>query len=173
MIVAMAAHANKSSPVTIYHVGSSFRNPITLKDLLDIAFQYFRKNPWNNKEGKPVKVRKVIVINNLFIFRMILAILFFVVVKAIKLLDVATFHRFQGAIDELHKKLTTTKKLTELYQPFMFFKSIFVDQNTEELRLAARKNGVDENVFYFDPKHLDWEDYFSNIHFPTVVKTLF
>jgi fatty acyl-CoA reductase len=28
-------------------------------------------------------------------------------------------------------------------------------------------------MFYFDPKAIDWEDYFTNIHIPGVVKYVF
>ncbi|GAB4824724.1 hypothetical protein Ancab_007589 [Ancistrocladus abbreviatus] len=173
MIVAMVAHANRSSPMTIYHVGSSFRNPAVFKDMHEMGFQYFTKNPWINREGKPVKVRKGIVIENVFIFQMVLAVWYFIVVKVLELVDVATLHYFHGIIDNFYIKVKTTVKLVEVYKPFLFFKGIFVDQNTEDLRVAARKNGVDENVFYFDPKDLDWEDYFVNFHIPSIVKTLF
>ncbi|KAI8524306.1 hypothetical protein RHMOL_Rhmol13G0140300 [Rhododendron molle] len=50
----------------------------------------------------------------------------------------------------------------------------FDDLNTEKLRMEARESGgEEEGVFYFDPKCIDWEQYFMNIHFPGVVKYLF
>lgn len=42
--------------------------------------------------------------------------------------------------------------------------------NTEKLRMAARQGGVETDLFYFDPKVIDWDDYFLNIHLPGVVK---
>lgn len=41
----------------------------------------------------------------------------------------------------------------------------------ESLRMAvAKNNSEDAKIFDFDPKHIDWEDYFSNIHIPGVLK---
>jgi len=42
--------------------------------------------------------------------------------------------------------------------------------NTEKLLLAVKQEGVEKNLFYFDPKIIDWEDYFMNIHIPGIFK---
>lgn len=49
----------------------------------------------------------------------------------------------------------------------------FDDMNTEKLILAAKEGGVETNMFYFDPKIIDWDDYFMNIHFPGIFKYAF
>ena len=45
--------------------------------------------------------------------------------------------------------------------------------NIEKLRMATRENKVEADVFYFDPKIINWEDYFINTHIPGVVKYVF
>jgi len=45
--------------------------------------------------------------------------------------------------------------------------------NAEKLQIAARQNGVEMDLFYFDPKIIDWEDYFMSIHIPGIVKYSF
>jgi len=45
--------------------------------------------------------------------------------------------------------------------------------NTEKLLSMAREGGVETEMFYFDPKMIDWEDYFMKIHFPGIVKYAF
>lgn len=46
--------------------------------------------------------------------------------------------------------------------------------NTEKLQTAVRQGEVEmEYSFYFDPKMIDWEDYFMNIHIPGIVKYVF
>lgn len=42
--------------------------------------------------------------------------------------------------------------------------------NTEKLQIAAKQGEAEMDVFYFDPKMIDWEDYFMNIHIPGIVK---
>jgi len=49
----------------------------------------------------------------------------------------------------------------------------FDDLNTEKLWMAARQSGVEIDLFYFDPKEIDWEDYFMNTHIPGLVKYIF
>ena len=46
----------------------------------------------------------------------------------------------------------------------------FDNMNTEKLQIAARQGGVEMDLYYFDPKIIDWEDYFMNIHIPGIVK---
>lgn len=42
--------------------------------------------------------------------------------------------------------------------------------NTEKLRVAATQGDVEMELFYFDPKMIEWEDYFMNIHIPGIIK---
>lgn len=42
--------------------------------------------------------------------------------------------------------------------------------NTEKLRVAATQGGVEMDMFYFDPKMIDWEDYFMNTHINGIIK---
>ncbi|RWW50980.1 hypothetical protein BHE74_00042702, partial [Ensete ventricosum] len=51
--------------------------------------------------------------------------------------------------------------------------SPFDDLNMERLRMAMKKDDVEAKMFDFDPKHIDWEDYFSSIHIPGVMKYAF
>ena len=39
--------------------------------------------------------------------------------------------------------------------------------------MVAKENGVEMDVFYFDPKIINWEDYFMNTHIPGIVKYVF
>ncbi|KAL0418314.1 UNVERIFIED_CONTAM: Alcohol-forming fatty acyl-CoA reductase, partial [Sesamum radiatum] len=47
------------------------------------------------------------------------------------------------------------------------------DMNSEILRRAAVESGVETDIFYFDPKVINWADYFMNIHLPGAVKYVF
>lgn len=49
----------------------------------------------------------------------------------------------------------------------------FDNMNAEKLQIAARQSGVEMDLFYFDPKMINWEDYFMNIHIPGIVKYSF
>ncbi|PPS09878.1 hypothetical protein GOBAR_AA10769 [Gossypium barbadense] len=58
MVVAMKVHyaERQHACETIYHVSSSFRNPLTLSDLRNLFHCYFIRNPWIDANGLRVKV---------------------------------------------------------------------------------------------------------------------
>lgn len=80
MIVAITAHANQSSE-TIYQVGSSVSSPLEFTCIQDWAFQHFTEHPWINKDGKPVIVGKVKVLDTMDSFQRYLRIHFLIPLK--------------------------------------------------------------------------------------------
>ncbi|XP_021729658.1 alcohol-forming fatty acyl-CoA reductase-like [Chenopodium quinoa] len=172
IIVAMKTHINQSN-LTVYQVGSSYRNPITFDEVHDILFRYFTKNPWTNRDGNLVKIRRGFVLSNIFIFEIIFSLLHFIVQMALILASRMGGSSLQHSLLNFDKKLKIAMRLVELYKPYVFFKGIFADTNTEKLLITARENGLDEDAFNFDPLSVNWKDYFFNIHLPSIVKSLF
>ncbi|KAL3530408.1 hypothetical protein ACH5RR_009730 [Cinchona calisaya] len=172
MIVAMAAHANQQSEMTIYQVGSSVSNPLQFSNLHDFGIRYFSKHPWIDKKGKPVKVGHVTVLRTMESFRRYLAVRYLLPLKGLQIVNVALCQKFGGLYNDLYRKIKFVNRMIELYGPYLFFRGIFDDMNTEKLRRAARESN-DENMLYFDPKSIDWEDYFMKTHIPGVVKYVF
>ncbi|PSS03141.1 Alcohol-forming fatty acyl-CoA reductase [Actinidia chinensis var. chinensis] len=171
MIAAMVAHANEQPPFeTIYQVGSSLANPLRFSCIQDYGQRYFKKHPWVGKDGKPVRVGEVTVLNSMASFRRYMAIHYLLPLKGLQLANTAFCQYFQGTYLDLRRKIKFVFRLVELYQPYLFFKGIYDDMNTEKLRMAMKESKVEANVFYFDPKIINWEDYFINIHIPGVVK---
>ncbi|CAO2823258.1 unnamed protein product [Amaranthus hypochondriacus] len=172
IIVSMKAHVNKPNLI-VYQVGSSFRNPITFKEMHDLHYDYFAQNPWSNRDGNLIKVKKGVVLSSIRIFETILIMWHYLVKMIIIFVSRMGFSKFQRSLYNLDKKLKIATKLVELYKPYLFFKAIFEDTNTEKLMINARENGLDENVFNFDPTSIDWKDFFVNVHIPAIVKYLF
>ncbi|GMN61092.1 hypothetical protein TIFTF001_030178 [Ficus carica] len=170
MIVAMAAHANQPCDNIIYQVGSSVRNPMRYRNLQDFGFRYFTKKPLINKDGKPVKVRKVLVLGDMASFQRYMAVRYLLFLKGLEWVNTAFCQYFQGMYLDLNRKIKFVMRLVELYRPYLFFKGVFDDLNTERLRLAAKESGIETDIFYFDPKLINWEEYFLNIHIPGVIK---
>ncbi|XP_045829436.1 fatty acyl-CoA reductase 3-like [Trifolium pratense] len=169
ILVAIVAHANYPSE-TIYHVGSSVRRPLIYSNLQEFGFRHFSVKPWINKDGKPIKVSKVMVFSNMDSFRRFMFIRYLLMLKGLELANTALCQYFQGTYLDLKRKIQIVNRLVDLYKPYLFFKGAFDDMNTEKLRVAARQGGVETDLFYFDPKVIDWDDYFLNIHLPGVVK---
>lgn len=55
----------------------------------------------------------------------------------------------------------------------LFVLCSFADTNTERLLITARENSLDENMFNFDSKSINWKEFFVNVHIPAIVKYLF
>ncbi|KMT03618.1 hypothetical protein BVRB_8g190320 [Beta vulgaris subsp. vulgaris] len=173
MIVAMKSHVNQPY-LTIYQVGSSYRNPITFKEVHGTLYRYFTKNPWSNREGIPVKIAEGLVLNNILIFQIIIMVWQFLVQMILILVRrMAGGSNIQRSLFNLDKKLNIVTRLVDLYKPYLFFKGVFVDANTEKLLITARDNGLNEDIFNFDPLSINWNDYFINVHLPSIVKYLF
>ncbi|KAM3377662.1 hypothetical protein P3S68_010075 [Capsicum galapagoense] len=58
VIAAMVAHQDPSSHTVVYHISSSKRNQLKSGDIIQFFVDYFKKNPWIDERGKPVKVKK-------------------------------------------------------------------------------------------------------------------
>ncbi|KAM1056453.1 hypothetical protein ACFX13_030599 [Malus domestica] len=77
IISAMVVNANQSS-IVIFHVGSSFRNPLKICDIHDFVFRHFTKSPWVDKDGNRVKVAKCTMFKTMATFSMYMNIFFMI-----------------------------------------------------------------------------------------------
>ncbi|KAL2541032.1 Fatty acyl-CoA reductase 3 [Abeliophyllum distichum] len=172
IVVAMVAHANQPNE-SIYHVGSSVSNPVEFTWLQDYGYQYFTKHPWINKDGKPVIVGKVTVLSTMASFRRYMAVRYLLPLKGLQIVNAACCQYFRVTYLDLYRKINFVMRLIDLYGPYLFFKAVYDDINTEKLRRAARESCEDADIFYFDPKIINWDDYFMKTHIPGVVKHVF
>ncbi|KAG5566557.1 hypothetical protein RHGRI_002196 [Rhododendron griersonianum] len=154
-------------------VGSSLTNPLRYSWIQDYGQRYFTKHPWVGKDGKAVIVGKVTVLSSMASFRRYMVIRYLLPLKGLQVANTVFCQFFQGTYSEFRRKINFVFRLVELYQPYLFFKGVYDDINTEKLRMAAKEGNVETDVFYFDPKTINWEDYFMNTHLSGVVKYVF
>ncbi|MED6221463.1 hypothetical protein PIB30_054942 [Stylosanthes scabra] len=147
MIVALVAQANQANHI-IYHLGSSISNPIKYHSLPEYGYRYFKANPWIDLNGKPVKVCRVTILASMAGFRRFM------------------FLRYQLPL----KEDSSCHEVGDLYKPYVFLDAVFDNMNTEKLLSAAREGEVEMDLFYFDPKSIDWEYYLLNVHLPGIAK---
>nr|XP_034924688.1 probable leucine-rich repeat receptor-like protein kinase At2g33170 [Populus alba] len=65
----------------------------------------------------------------------------------------------------LDRKLKRGMRLAKLYEPYVFFKAIFDDTNSEKLQIAGTETCSEANAFNFDPTSVNWEAYMMDVHF--------
>ncbi|KAM1763693.1 hypothetical protein ACFX11_003010 [Malus domestica] len=169
IISAIVVNANQSS-IHIYHVGSSFRNPVKFCDIHDIGFRYFTKFPWVTKDGKPIKVAKFRMLRTMASFRMYMQIRFMIPLQGLKFVNKASCRYFKDIYANYSRKLKLVMRMVELYKPYLLFKGIFDDTNSEELRRVTNESYIDAKEFNFDPRCIDWEDYIMKTHIPGLEK---
>ncbi|PKU77356.1 Fatty acyl-CoA reductase 3 [Dendrobium catenatum] len=168
MIASIAAHSNQHSQF-IYQVSSSVRNPVKYSTLLQSGYQYFKKNPRTTSDGKTIKTTTIHVMKTMSDFKRYMFLRYRLPLEGFRLLNLACCCLFNQRFNQLWRKYKFVMRLAELYAPYAFFKGCFDDTKLEKLRMTTR-DSMETILFDFDPKHIEWENYFSNIHIPGVLK---
>lgn len=172
MMVSMAAHSEEQAQV-IYHMTSSARNPAPYAVLAGSGHRYFLHNPPGSAAGGLSRMRFFRTLGG---FRAYMAIRFKLPLEALRLLNIALCGAFSRRYDDLSRKYRYVMRIADLYAPYALFKGRFDDTNTERLRAAVANGDRDDSNrgyhFGFDPKSIDWDDYFYRVHIPGVLRYL-
>ncbi|KAB2065590.1 hypothetical protein E1A91_A09G103400v1 [Gossypium mustelinum] len=168
MVVAIEVHyaQHQYSCETIYHVGTSSKNPLKLSDLRNLSHYYFTKNPWIDTNGQKVEAGKLIVFSTINRFFLYMKIKYVLPLKVFYLINKLCCQRFEKIYTNLNRRVKFILRLAEFYKPYAFFTGIFDDRNLERLQRVAEERGIDVAEFNFDSKSIDWEDYIMNSHIP-------
>ncbi|KAM0897330.1 hypothetical protein ACQ4PT_022635 [Festuca glaucescens] len=169
MMVSMAAHPEEQSQI-IYHVTSSVRNPAPYAVLAESSHRYFFDNPpCTGRNGKRMQLNKMRFFSTIEGVRLHMAIKYKLPLEMLHL--VALCGVFSRRYNKLSRKYRFVMQLIELYAPFSLFKGCFDDMNLERLRMANKDQNNNEAYYFdFDPKSINWDDYFYRIHIPGVLK---
>ncbi|KAG6737808.1 hypothetical protein POTOM_059338 [Populus tomentosa] len=154
----------------IYHVGSSLRNPFKFSNFQELGIRYFVQNPLIDKDGKPIKVGEVTAFSSMASFRIYMAIRYSLPLKVFHLsINTVLFQKpYKDKYTALHRKFKRGMLLAKLYEPYVFFKGIFDDTNSEKLQIAARETCSEADTFNFDPTSVNWEAYMMDVHFSLI-----
>ncbi|XP_010535677.1 PREDICTED: fatty acyl-CoA reductase 1-like [Tarenaya hassleriana] len=159
MIVAAAANASDSEAQKVYHVGSSCKNPVTFGQLHDFSARYFTKTPLVGRNGSPIVVSNGTIIPSMLWFSLYITLRYKLPLQLLWLINIIYPWRYGDKYKESDRKIKLVMRLVELYKPYVLFKGIFDDINSERLRVERG-----EGLFNFDPRCINWEDYMINTH---------
>ncbi|KAJ4724788.1 Fatty acyl-CoA reductase [Melia azedarach] len=163
---------DKSSQI-IYHVCSSMRNPLRILNLHEFSSLYFSNSPFIDKDGKPIKVSNVTILDSTARFHRYMTIRYLLPLKGLKLINLVFCQCFNNVCLDLDRKIKVVMQLVELYRPYMFFNGVFDDTNSKKLHQKMMDNemeGPEIDAFNFDPEGIDWEDYIINTHIPSLLR---
>ncbi|KFK33885.1 hypothetical protein AALP_AA5G072900 [Arabis alpina] len=172
MITAAAAHAGGSGVHMVYHVGSSNQNPVTFGEIHEISVRYFTKNPLRSRNGSLITVSKVRFISTMALFSLYMNLRYKLPLQLLRLIDLIYPWRNGDKYGDKNRKIKLVMRLVELYEPYVLFKGIFDDRNTESLcaTLKEEESKTSESLMFdFDPKSINWGDYLTNIHIPGLI----
>ncbi|KAJ4962673.1 hypothetical protein NE237_022612 [Protea cynaroides] len=170
MLGSMATHCCQRSEF-IYHVGTSTSNPLKNNDVVDYTYQYFSKNPCLGRDGMAIKVTRASLIPTKSSFNNLMTLRYKLPIQVLRIMNALSFQTLENQYRNLNRKYNLLIRFVELYEHFALFKARFDDSNLDKLRVMGIK---DDNItsmkFYLDPKCINWEDYFVNIHIPGLVQ---
>ncbi|XP_012838538.1 PREDICTED: fatty acyl-CoA reductase 1-like isoform X2 [Erythranthe guttata] len=124
-----------------------------------------------DKPGNPINVGKPATLSSMASFHRHISIRYLPFLKVLKVLNALLCNRYESSYTNAKRKINHSLRLAELYKPYLFFRGIYDDANAENLRTAMKsESDANAEMFDFDPKSIQWEEYFINTHFPGIVK---
>ncbi|KAH0937275.1 hypothetical protein HID58_004736 [Brassica napus] len=169
MIATATAHSGETGIQTIYHVGSSFQNPVTFGQLHETAARYFTKKPLVARNGSPIIVTKGTLLSTMGQFSLYITLRYKLPLLILRLMNIIYPWSQGDKYNDDSRKIKLAMRLVDLYQPYLLFKGIFDDLNTESLRRRRQSIKELDGSFEFDPKSINWDDYMENTHIPGLI----
>ena len=164
MIATLPAGEAKPAQPVIYQCASTDCNPLILERLRVGLERAFLKRPMTDDEGRPIRVGRLRVEEQTEFLarwdrkrkRLAKAL---AIMKAVG----ATGRRYRR-LSAAHRQIEQVIYFAKIYSPYTHLDCRFVDDN---LRAAAgRLHPEDRELFPFDAKQIDWDDYIVNRHVP-------
>ncbi|KAG2585712.1 hypothetical protein PVAP13_6KG407800 [Panicum virgatum] len=176
MMAAMVEHSEEkggaAAVVPVYHATSSLRNPATYSVLYEAGRRHFYENPRVGKNGEIIPTREMCFFSSIARFHLYMLLTFKLPLEILHLVNLLLCGHFSRLYNDLNRKYKFVMHLVHVYGPFAFFNGRFDDMNLERLRLKMAMKTPEDHMFIFDPKTIDWDDYFTKIHIPGVLKYL-
>ncbi|KAK4731347.1 hypothetical protein R3W88_024335 [Solanum pinnatisectum] len=159
-MAAIAKHGYVQCPkINVYHVASSYVNPLLVSQLFDYCYEIFSSSPFVNSKGDEVKVKKMKYFDNMSDFSN------YISKKLLK-----QHNEVQDSIEVEHSKMQMSFKwkvkyfenFSKLYEPYVFYKGRFHNGNMS--KLMEDMSEEERKMFDIDVSKINWRDYFLGIH---------
>jgi alcohol-forming fatty acyl-CoA reductase len=170
-VLAVAANPPPDAKPRVYHAASGTRNPLRFRRVADEATRYFGEHPLRDRYGQAIgtpewtyPTRQELATRARTALRFVEAAQW--VVERLPL--GASVAQVSDDLNAERERLDRGLNLIQLYGVYTEVDCIFDTRNVtsiwEKVPAAERK------IFPFDPALYDWEHYFQDVHFPTVVR---
>ena len=170
-VLAVAANPPADTKPRVYHAASGSRNPLRFRGMTDAAARYFGKHPLRDRYGQAIgtptwtyPTREELATRAKTALRFVEAAQW-----AVERLPLGA--SVAGISDDLNaerERLERGVNLIQLYGVYTEVDCIFDTRNL--MSVWEKVPDAERKVFPFDAALYDWEHYFQDVHFPTVVR---
>ena len=166
--LAALPRAAAAGGVQVYHVASGLQNPLQLRQLVDLCYDYFKRIPMRGRQGEPIRTRRWTYPSPWLFRRWVFFRYQFPLGRLQWLL--ARFPGLPGA-NRLKRRVTLLRAIydravyySRIYSTYTRFNFEFRTDNTTELYRSLSPD--DQKAFDFDVEHIRWEEYIQEVHIP-------
>ncbi len=170
-VLAVAANPPPDEKPRIYHAASGSRNPLRFRGMADEATKYFAKHPLRDRYGQAIgtphwtyPTREELATRARTALRFVEAAQW--VVERLPL--GASVADMSDDLNAERERLDRGLNLIQLYGVYTEVDCIFDTRNL--MSIWDKVPEAERKTFPFDASLYDWEHYFQDVHFPTVVR---
>jgi fatty acyl-CoA reductase len=170
-ILAVAARGPEEGRPRVYQVASGVRNPLRYGRLVEIAQDFFARNPLYDDRGQPISTPEWSFPGRGRVQRQLkradAAMTF--VEKLITALPIRGKQaQLAARMEDRHAMAKRALGYVELYGAYTETDARYRVDNLMELWASC--NEADHEAFKFDPGAIDWDRYVDEIHLPSVIE---
>jgi HAD superfamily hydrolase (TIGR01490 family) len=170
-VLAVAANPPPDTKPRVYHAASGTRNPLRFRTMTDEAGRYFAQHPLRDRYGQAIgtpnwtyPTRGELATRARTALRFVEAAQW--VIERLPL--GASVAQLSDDLNAEKERLDRGVNLIQLYGVYTEVDCIFDTRNVTAI--WDRVPEAERKTFPFDPALYDWEHYFQDVHFPTVVR---
>jgi alcohol-forming fatty acyl-CoA reductase len=170
-VLAVAANPPPDEKPRVYHAASGSRNPLRFRRITDEASTYFGRHPLRDRYGQAIgtptwtyPTRGELATRARTALRLVDAAQW-----AVERLPLgANVTQLSDELNEERERLERGINLIQLYGVYTEVDCIFDTRHL--MSIWDKVPAAERKKFPFDPALYDWEHYFQDVHFPTVVR---
>jgi fatty acyl-CoA reductase len=170
-VLAVAANPPPDSNPRVYHAASGTRNPLRFRQVEDAARVFFGKNPLRDRYGQAIGTPTWTYPTRGELSTQAKTALRFVEASQWLVERLPLGAGIAQVSDDLHAERERLERAVNLIQLYGVYTEVDCIFDTRNLQAIWDRVPADERKqFPFDPALYEWEHYFQDVHFPTVVR---
>lgn len=164
MIATLPVGSERCDGVSVYHCGSSERNPLRMRVMRRALELAYRKRPMIDDQGRPIRPGKLRMIHrDVFLKRWQRKHRRTVWLQGL-MSRLSISRRWTRKLSGLARQIEQLIYFAKIYSPYTHLDCRFVD---DALQSAKNRLHLDDRDLYsFDVERIDWDDYIINRHVP-------